>query len=137
MIFFCSRCSLDIFHYKLGFDLAAFSIVQCSHKVEFPNPNLDFSSFLLLFLKFLCKQGHIAQNAHLFSYPTPILFFFVDKNLYKLSWRSSVGLCEKRYWHIHAVKVGFLLKFLCFRGYSLEKIQCKCALKFIIMIYKQ
>ena len=34
------------------FDLAAFSIVQCSHKVECLNPNLDISSFLLLFFEF-------------------------------------------------------------------------------------
>ena len=47
---------------------------------------------------------------------TPILSFSMDKNLKKLSWRSSVDMCEKRYEQIHAEKVGFLLKNSSFEG---------------------
>ena len=57
---------------------------------------------------------------------TPILFFFMYKNLKKLRWRSSVDVCEKRYVHIHAEKVGFLLKILYSRGILLRNSMLMC-----------
>ena len=121
--FFFLMCSLDIFDDKFGSVLIwqHFPLCRVAIKLSSHTQILILAHFYYCFLNFLCEQGHIAQNAHLFSYPTPILFFFVYKNLYKLSWRSSVSLCEKRYRHFHAVKVMFLPKFLRFRGYSLEK----------------
>ena len=48
------------------------------------------------------------------------------KNLKKLRWRSSVDVCEKRYVHIHAEKVGFLLKILHSRGNLLRNSMLMC-----------
>ena len=48
------------------------------------------------------------------------------KNLEKLRWRSSVDVCEKRYVHIHAEKVGFLLKILHSRGNLLKNSMLMC-----------
>ena len=48
------------------------------------------------------------------------------KNLKKLKWRSSVDVCEKRYGHIYAEKVGFLVKILQLRGNLLRNSMSMC-----------
>ena len=60
------------------FDLTAFSILQCSHKVEFPNPNLDFSSFLLLFFEVFVFIGSHSSECPPFSLPNTYSILFCE-----------------------------------------------------------
>ena len=82
--------------------------------------NFDFWLIFSCFFDVFVSMWSLSSKCTSIHLSTPILFFFIYKNLKKLGRRRCVDLCEKRYEHIHAEKIGFLLKFLHLRGNLLK-----------------